>query len=49
MVSARKSLQNAQRLLEGKPRDELVPEGDGLMVGRLLELIDNQLAVMKPA
>jgi chemotaxis protein methyltransferase CheR len=41
---ARRSLQNAQRLLEGKAREELVPEGDGLIVGRLLELIASQLA-----
>ncbi|MBI4785562.1 MAG: tetratricopeptide repeat protein [Chloroflexi bacterium] len=40
---ARKSLQNVERLLNGKPRDESVPEGDGLVVGRLLELVANQL------
>ena len=40
---ARKSLQNVQRLLADKPRDELVPEGDGLIVGRLLELVMRQL------
>jgi chemotaxis protein methyltransferase CheR len=43
-ASARKSLGNVQRLLEGKPRDEPVPEGDGLVVGRLLELVEEQLA-----
>ena len=43
-VLARKSLQNAQRLLEGEARTVLVPEGDGLIVGRLLDLIANQLA-----
>ena len=43
-VLARRSLQNAQRLLEGKTREDLVPEGDGLIVGRLLELIASQLA-----
>jgi len=43
-VMARRSLQNVQRLLEGKPREELVPEGDGLVVGRLLELVENELA-----
>ncbi len=41
---ARRSLQNVQRLLEGKPRDELIPEGDGLVVGRLLELVENEMA-----
>jgi chemotaxis protein methyltransferase CheR len=40
---ARKTLQNVQRLLAGKPKDELVPEGDGLLVGRLLELVDAYL------
>ncbi len=43
-VMARRSLQNVQRLLEGKPCEELVPEGDGLVVGRLLELVENELA-----
>jgi len=43
-TAARKSLQNARALLDGKPRDALVPEGDGLVVGRLLELIENGLA-----
>ena len=41
---ARKALLNVQRLLAGKPRDEAVPEGDGLTVGRLLELVASQLA-----
>ena len=36
---ARKSFQNVQRLLKDKPRDELIPEGDGLVVGRLLQLV----------
>jgi hypothetical protein len=44
VVAARKSLRNIQRLLAGKPRDELIPEGDGLIVGRLLELVESQLA-----
>ena len=35
---ARKSLDNVVQLLAGRPRDELVPEGDSLTVGRLLEL-----------
>jgi len=41
---ARKSLQNVQRLLEGKPRHEPVPEGDGMIAGRLLQLAEMQLA-----
>ena len=41
---ARKSLQNAQQLLSGKPKNDLVPEGDGLIVERLLQLVANQLA-----
>jgi len=41
---ARKSLQNAQQLLLGRPREQVVPEGDGLVVGRLSELIENELA-----
>ncbi len=43
-VLARKSLQNVQSLLAGKSRDELIPEGDGMGVGRLLELVESQLA-----
>jgi chemotaxis protein methyltransferase CheR len=42
---ARKALQNVQRLLEEKKREELIPEGDGLIVGRLRELVENQLAL----
>jgi len=42
--SARKSLQNAQQLLAGKPPAEVLPEGDGLVAGRLLELVENELA-----
>ncbi len=41
---ARKSLLNVQRLLQGRPASELVPEGDGMLVGRLLELVSAQLA-----
>ncbi len=44
LIQARKSLHNVRQLLGGKPREELVPEGDGLVVGRLLELVDTQLA-----
>lgn len=40
---ARRELQNVQRLLQSKPQDELVSEGDGLIVGRLLELVKGEL------
>jgi chemotaxis protein methyltransferase CheR len=40
---AHRSFQNAQRLLTGKPKEEPVPEGDGLIVGRLQELIEMAL------
>jgi len=36
---ARKSLETVGRLLAGRQRQELIPEGDGLTVGRLLELV----------
>jgi chemotaxis protein methyltransferase CheR len=36
---ARKSLENAGRLVAGRRPDELIPEGDGLTVGRLLEIV----------
>ncbi|MBI5302725.1 MAG: tetratricopeptide repeat protein [Chloroflexi bacterium] len=42
---ARRELQNVQRMLQAKPRDEVVPEGDGLVVARLLELVANELAL----
>ncbi len=42
-TNAQRALQNALRLLESRPRDQLVPEGDGLMVGRLRELIEHEL------
>jgi len=41
---ARRSLQNAQRLLEGKRKNEPVPQGDGLVAGRLLQLVKMGLA-----
>ena len=41
---ARKSFQNVQRLLKGKPKDELIRKGDGLAVGRLLQLVEMALA-----
>jgi len=40
---AQRSLRNAQRLLAGRPRDELVPEGDGMVVGRLMALVEMML------
>jgi chemotaxis protein methyltransferase CheR len=45
-TSALRSLLNVQKLLEGKPRDGLIPQGDGLVVGRLRELVEEQLAQM---
>ena len=39
-----KSFRNVQRLLAHKPLNEIVPEGDGLAVGRLLELVETALA-----
>jgi len=39
---AQKSLQTVAELLEGKPDDQLVPEGDGITVGRLLDLVSLQ-------
>jgi chemotaxis protein methyltransferase CheR len=36
---AQKSLATVAALLAGKPADALLPEGDGLTVGRLLELV----------
>jgi chemotaxis protein methyltransferase CheR len=36
---ARKSLENVARLLDGRPRDELIPDGDSLTVGGLMELV----------
>lgn len=41
---ARRSLQNVQRLLKGKPTYEPIPEGDGMVVGRLLQLVEMGLA-----
>lgn len=41
-----KSLRNVQRLLEGRPREEPIPEGDGLVVGRLLQLVEKALAAL---
>jgi hypothetical protein len=35
---ARKALDTVTQLLAGRRRDELIAEGDGLTVGRLLEL-----------
>ncbi len=35
---AHKALQNVTQLLAGRPRADLIPDGDGLTVGRLLDL-----------
>ena len=42
-LAARRSLQNVVGLLKDKPQEELVPEGDGLVVGRLLNLVNSAL------
>ena len=42
-AAARKSLENAARLLQAQPREAAVPEGDGMAAGRLLELIQSEL------
>ena len=39
---AQKSLATVAKLLSGKPADQLLPEGDGLTVGRLQELVTLQ-------
>jgi len=39
---AQKSLATVAELLSGKPADQLLPEGDGLTVGRLQELVTLQ-------
>ncbi len=36
---AEKELDNVVALLAGRPLDEPIPEGDGITVGRLLELV----------
>jgi chemotaxis protein methyltransferase CheR len=41
---AERSYRNARRLLAAKPKYEPVPEGDGLMTGRLLQLVEMALA-----
>lgn len=43
VVQARRSLETAHKLLRKKPRDELVPDADGLTVGRLLDAVVMQL------
>lgn len=40
---ANRSLRNVQRLLENKPNEELIPEGDGMVAGHLAELVDMAL------
>jgi chemotaxis protein methyltransferase CheR len=37
---ARRAFQNTRRLLADKPREEIVPAGDGLLVGRLQQLVE---------
>jgi chemotaxis protein methyltransferase CheR len=39
---AQKSLATVAELLSGKPADQPLPEGDGLTVGRLMELVTLQ-------
>jgi hypothetical protein len=39
---ARKSLATVAELLAGKPAEMPLPEGDGLTVGRLMELVTLQ-------
>lgn len=41
---AKRSFRNAKRLLMSKTRHEPVPEGDGLVAGRLLRLVEMSLA-----
>ncbi len=43
-ANAQRALHNALRLLENLPRDQAVPEGDGMMVGRLRESIEHEIA-----
>lgn len=42
-AAARKYLQNVRQLLQGKDKNDLVAEGDGMVVGRLLELVESEL------
>jgi len=37
---ARKALEHAASLIEGRDREELVPDGDSLTFGRLMQLVD---------
>ncbi len=48
-ANAQRSRHNALRLLESRPRDQVVPEGDGILVGRLRELIEHEMAAEKSA
>jgi chemotaxis protein methyltransferase CheR len=43
---ARKSLENVLRLVQSRPAEECVPEGDGLVVERLRELVSALMAQM---
>ncbi|MBN1314727.1 MAG: hypothetical protein JXA42_04645 [Anaerolineales bacterium] len=40
---AHRSFENTRRLLMGKPAEDPVPEGDGLVVGHLLEMVEKSL------
>lgn len=44
--AASRSFRNARRLLVGQPDESLVPEGEGMVVGRMLQLIDIAMAGM---
>ena len=39
---ARKARENVSRLVAGRPAHELIPEGDGLTAGRLLEIVQGR-------
>jgi chemotaxis protein methyltransferase CheR len=43
-AEARRHFENAARLLRGRPADDLVPESEGLTVGRMREIITALLA-----
>ena len=46
---ARKSLQDAQRILADRPKFEQVREGDGMVAGTLLQLVETELATRNGA
>src|SRR5205823_2434674 len=43
---AEKALENVARALVGHPPEEAVPEGDGVTVGRLLQLVEVQRSLL---